>query len=846
MKKKLAITVAALVCTMGVVFGIALPRYKNYIKTNMQKVVNNDRDGRGILKMSAGENTKGAKYSALGSSVNSNGVTIEVKEGKGESYLTNKSVLVDIFYINSATKNLTIDGQSVELASKSGEEFNCVVEVKDNVNIKAGSAEYKIDNIVKVTTGKRPTGDQSNSKDNRGYVTNKTYYSAMLGGIITNSSKVGFTRDNVEEIGVRYWLPDNPTEIYTVKNKIDVRDNDNFKITENSEGTLRYDILARSLKENETYYMQAYMMNKKKEILLGDVKEFATRGQGIGLYGLYYQGSDIPKTIKQETVDTMRFQGLNHQKVRWIGEIVPVNNGVMNFRVTSSSANGKIIISNEDTDIYKEYSGSDSTVDEISFGTGTTSNLKTNNIYEAGKKYKIIIEAYNLGNGEFKIEWMEDGQYQELPKTQLYPKEYAKISSAVINSVGTDGQSIGDNGKLINKKVITNGQNMRECKIIYSNDVANEVKIDNKNYTIIHEDNDAHRVGARLSNGNYCTIEGWIIYNTNDVVEPIIENVDNINYSSNKVTLRNGSVWDLYSTKGVDIVGRVVVRKEGSKEIYKVYDLGRYIENSSKLSDGKSYQEDGDVVYRTDEEDETRVVNLNNGLGESETYQRVLNQYSTMEHFVEDSKPVGDKWNLGIGEGRVFSLVPIRMLLSFDSDTHITMKDPVIKISKNLYRIKNGATAKEEEDVLDLDSLDGKFELDFPTDVEKTVQKQKYANWRYMDLNGGESRTKNDVKLEDDGRYIKATLVGFSTNKENQDDGGKTNVMLNFIVRLNTKESETSEEAFEGLYLINDSYKTFTEVQLVNVGVGADKDIATVKAIRLPVEIKVKPQVTFE
>ena len=47
------------------------------------------------------------------------------------------------------------------------------------------------------------------------------------------------------------------------------------------------------------------------------------------------------------------------------------------------------------------------------------------------------------------------------------------------------------------------------------------------------------------------------------------------------------------------------------------------------------------------------------------------------------------------------------------------------------------------------------------------------------------------------------------------------------------------------MYLINDSYKTFTDVEISSVETSSG-DSAAVKVMRLPVEIKVKPQVTFE
>ena len=130
----------------------------------------------------------------------------------------------------------------------------------------------------------------------------------------------------------------------------------------------------------------------------------------------------------------------------------------------------------------------------------------------------------------------------------------------------------------------------------------------------------------------------------------------------------------------VNIVGRAIVTKNSSgSDVYDVYDLGRYI-NGSVLSDNKSK---GDV-YRVDEVDTTYILDLYNKLGESKEYQNVLEQYSTMERLVEDSKPVKDKWNTGIGDARLFSEIPIRLLLSFDGDTSFTMSEPIIKISKSL------------------------------------------------------------------------------------------------------------------------------------------------------------------
>lgn len=918
MRKRLTIamlTIFMMFFGLGILLRVELPKYKEYVASNTNEVADDgakyEYNAQGIVpkddveddaldttssdispskttssvsaepKTYRGEKktSRGGTYSAMSvtSSVGDNGeavytadngVTIKIMQGDSSTYLTNRSVLLNIHYPAGVEKTLKIGGGETRTLSdiigekpeedkKLSGEFNHVVRVRENVDVIAGGARFDvIKNIVEIKTGCEVYEDSSNSANNNGYVKNKTYYSARLGGIITNSEGVSFTSGNIVELGVRYWRSDMDDEIYTVKNTMGAS-NDNFKIVENREGKLRFEILARSLKENTTYYMQAYMINKDNEVLLGDVKEFATRGQGIGLYGLYYNSinSSNPIIIKQETVDTMKFTGLNQKRVRWVGEIVPVNNGVMKFRTTTDASGGSIIISNGDRDIYK--GESDSTVDTLPLSGGTTEHM-----YVAGKKYQIIIEVYKeSGNfNNFKLEWMEDRGYQEVPKTQLYPKEYVKISSAVINSVGTDKQTIANNGKLINKKVITNGQNMTSCSIGYSNDVASTVTIGGRTYTIIHENNSAHRVGATLpSTNNLCTIEGWIVYNTNNVVEPIIENVSSINYSNNKVTLRNGSEWALYADKGVDMVGRVVVRKEDGKEVYKVYDLGRYIINgSSKLSDGESYN--SDKVYKTVEEDDTHVVNLTQELGESDIYQKTLNQYSTMEHFVEDSKPVSKKWNLGIGEGRVFSLVPIRMLLSFDGDDQFTMSDPVIKISKNLYRIKNGATAKDGENVVDPSSKDNIFWLDFPTDVKKKtdekkwVRSQKYADWRYMDADGKEGSDKHDVKMVDDGEYITITLEGLDVNKEAKDAPGATNVMLNFVMRIDSVGSykdKTSDEIFDaipltnGSKLVNDSYKTFTDVAVVSVGT-SQSDTANVKIERLPVEIKIKPQVTFE
>ncbi len=747
------------------------------------------------------EESKGVMYNALSSD------TITVKQGN--NYLTNKSVLVEIK--GSNTSNIKIGNDNIAVSNGSGA-YSYVCKVSDNLTIQAGSASKQINNIVTISTG--VDGGESGKR----YVKDKTSTTAVLGGKIYSSAGITLSSSNIREHGVRYWRSDMEDEIYTVKTTS----------VGSASGTLKYEVKATSLKENTTYYMQAYMINTAGEVLLGDVKEFATRGQGIGLYGLYYEGnSSTPKVIKQETNPIMSFENLSRDRVKWVGEIVPVNNGVMHLRVTCSNATGTIKISNKTRNIYTS-STVDSTVDNFSVDRVTNKELITNNIYEAGKRYPIVMDFSPANSGAIKIEWLEDGEYREIPKTQLYPKEYTKIMSAVINTKGTDEQRINKtSGKLVGKKVTTNGKNMNTFEIGYSNNNATTIKINGTSYTI----------------GTNCKIEGCIIYNENGVYEPITQNVTKIDYTNNKVTLRNGSKWDLYGD--VNIVGRAIVTKNSSgSDVYDVYDLGRYI-NGSVLSDNKSK---GDV-YRVDEVDTTYILDLYNKLGESKEYQNVLEQYSTMERLVEDSKPVKDKWNTGIGDARLFSEIPIRLLLSFDGDTSFTMSEPIIKISKSLYRTKsfrddiNQNILFKNEDVLS--GVDTVFKLAFPIEDVEEVSSDIYADWRYMsqDSNGYyvESSTKNKVTITQDDNYIYVKLNGYSASDELKNNVSGNSVMLNFIVRLNSIEDKTSREIFDEINskLVDDAYITYTKAVIDKMG------NTEAKVVEMPIKIKIKPQVVF-
>lgn len=781
------------------------------------------------------ENSKGQAVESMGVREDVGGIysafavepTITVIPNDGSSYLTNKDegVLVAVKYTGSGEKKIKIGDaaeKTLSTTATQNSDYQYILRVKDNVSITAttgsSTATKDINNFVKISTGC--------DMGTEGYVKDKTYYSAVLGATISNSQSTSFTSTNTKEVGIRYWRGDMDTEIYTVNTSNITAGSTG--IISNSGGTLKYELQASSLKGNTTYYMQAYMVNSANEILLGDIKEFSTLklpgvATGRGLYGLYYanNGDTTPKLIKHETGDRMTVSvPSGYSKVRWLGEISPLNSGTIKFRVTSAGG-GTIKINGE----------------TLSFGSGTQ-EIRTSEIYEIEKNYPIEIIANSTSNKLFKLEWLEDLNYQEIHKEQLYAKEYVKMVSAVINSKGTDSQETNlSTGENINKKVITNGR------------VLNKISFNGTLTTAPTQATITKTAGGsetfNITGSKTANVEAWLVYLHNQVIEPLTENVKEIDYTTNKVTLKSGSVWDLYTD--VVVVGRIMKLSDR-----KVYDLGRYITNATnrKLSDGKTLSEE--QLYKADEVDNTYILNIYDGLETNEAYQEILNEYSTMERFVEDSKDVG-RWNLGIGEARLFSVVPLRILLSFDGDSTFDMKNPVIQIPKKLYRNKECTTA------------DTVFKLSMPTDARDSGSTNKitslyYGDWRYFGTSGSTGYKENStvanssgtldsakggtVSIEETDTHFNITLNGYTATNTLQSEKENNNIMLNVLLRVDSIDNKTSNEVFSGIAdkLLNNSYRTYMNAKVLNTNSSG----ITTKVGEIPIEMKIKEQVSFE
>ena len=485
--------------------------------------------------------------------------------------------------------------------------------------------------------------------------------------------------------------------------------------------------------------------------------------------------------------------------------------------------------------------------------TDTDKEKSTSKIYELGKRYPIEITASDTSDKEVKVEWLEDHVYQEIHKEQLYPKEYVKMESAVVNTTGTNAQEIEQStGEYINKKVITNGQVLKKFVLNNTNTTATITKMDNttENITIDGSITDGHG-----------KLEGWLVYKNNKVMEPITENVSSIDYDTKTVTFKDGSTWGLYTD--VEIVGRLM--KYSSKTEYeKVYDLGRYITdaNNRKLSDEGIFE--SSQLYRADEVDNTYVMNVYTPLNETQeastkfntACKEALSRYSTMERFVEDSKDVS-RWNLGIGEARLYSIVPIRIMLSFDGDSSFDMKNPVIYIDKNLYKNKLCTTG------------DNVFKLSMPTDARDSGTSTKitslyYGDWRYFGNEIGSTSTYQEntrvtnssgnvdsskggtVTIEEDANGFKITLNGYTANNAVLDAKTNNNIMVNVLLRVDSITNNTSKEIFDTNAvkdrLLNYSYRTYTKAKVLSLNSGS---IET-SIMEIPIEMKIKEQVSFE
>ena len=831
--------------------------------------------GEKVESMGLKEDVKGAVFSAMGTAP-----TISVVEGDGESYLTNRlsGVLVKVKYPGDGTKTIKIGSEAEKEVSKSDKDYQYVLRVASNETITAKNgnvpASYNVDNIVKIDTGCKAGTE--------GYVKSKTYYSAILGGIITNSKGVEFTTTNTKELGIRYWRDEDEMvtdevqesqEIYTVSTTSLTPTTSGKGVVSNSDGTIKFELKATSLKENSTYYMQAYMINSKGEILLGDVKEFSTLGHGIGLYGLYYSGSSdtTPKLIKQETNDrmTVNVGGVGQfKKVRWMGEIAPLNSGLMKFKITSDANVTINIVNGENESLTVSSSATDKTV-------------TTSKIYELGKKYPIEIIATKSSNiSNVRVEWQEDLTYQEIHKEQLYPKEYVKMESAVINSKGTDGQEVfKTTGEYIKKKVITNGQVIKTFSLNTDSTVATITKMDNSNLNVT--------IDGTISDG-HAKLEAWLVYKDTKVIEPLTENVQSINYNTKKVTLKDNSIWNLYEE--VEVVGRIMILSS-SKEYTDVYDLGRYITNAANRriideysTNTKTYK--ATELYRADPVDNTYILNVydttatDGSIEYNKAYREALIRYSDMEKLVEDSKPV-DRWNLGIGETRLYSIVPIRLVLSFDGDDSFDMQNPVIRINKNLFKNKLCTTA------------DTVFKLSMPTDARDSGTTNKitslyYGDWRYMGETSQKATVSNSntyqennsiagtgtsanpntnvnsakggtITIEEETNTFKITLNNYKARKV-VSSGSKigtgnvsqinNNIVVNVLLRADSINNQTSDEVFATTAvtnrILNNAYRTYTKASVEGLKENSGSFTTATQIKNIPIEIKIKEQVSFE
>ena len=164
----------------------------------------------------------------------------------------------------------------------------------------------------------------------------------------------------------------------------------------------------------------------------------------------------------------------------------------------------------------------------------------------------MMLDDDTVGEINIRLYWLEDGIYQEISRNQFYPKEYVKIESVLVDQGGKIRHEIdGCTGKLVNKKVLSNGMTVK--------------KLDIENNRVVLAK------GAILKLDTQVEVEGNIIMKEEDKILPIIDNVRMINYDNGDVMLSDGTSYKLY--KDVDVIG--CVHKINSDESY---DLCKYIQ----------------------------------------------------------------------------------------------------------------------------------------------------------------------------------------------------------------------------------------------------------------------------
>ncbi len=676
-----------------------------------------------------------------------------------------------------------INEQQERLVHKGKDSFNYNLQVLDNCIITARMEDVE----TSETVWEEREVLYNRVKVNTGNVIEKTSNTAKIEGVVKGLYKEDYTNTKIKKIGVYYSAFGESKKVLNVSQS---NLEQNVVIDETS---MKYKLTATRLKPNTKYKVQAYIINDLGEEIRGEEKYFVTKANGRGLTTRYYEvDSNIPSFIKQADNKNLAYDipvlapvrnehgsimldRVSKGKIEWIGSIVPIDSRRIWFKIDSNK-DLTIEIGNETLEVSKG-----------------ENYIVTKDMYMKDNKYpfKMITKGDTAGEINVKVSWLEDGEYREITASQFYAKEYVKIESLIVDKKGKLIEEIDKNtGKIVNKKVLSKGRVVRKL------DIANE--------KVVLEG------GAILKLGRNARVEGNIILKDKGVILPIIDNISMINYENADVILADGTELKLY--KDVDIIGNVCDLRNN-----KVYDLCKYIQKISgkriTLSDGRRLLIGSDVKVI----DDNYVLSLYNNSYETKEYQELMNQYATVEQLVLEMSTSNMK-DVGVGETKLFEVMPIRILLSFDEDDTFTMKDPVIEINGALTNDKNGNVKSD-------------FKLELPGSNVNTG----YASWSYMNkvdgnyLKEGDSSNYASIEKMKNGNF-KVTLNGYSKKYGQTLGYGENNVMLNLLLQVETSKDITKE--------VLNNIITYTKVKIKEITIEDKRTNIDAEDATLSIKIK--------
>lgn len=679
-----------------------------------------------------------------------------------------------------------VDNQLERLVNRGSDEYvynlqildNCIVTARiESVDTKKTLWEEmcEVTNLVRVSTNR---------------VVDKDSTSVRAEGMLQELYKEDYVKDNIKKIGFMYTIVGGNGKVYDVSC-------DNLDEAMIDEASMRYRLTLNKLKPATRYKIQTYIVNKQDEVIKGEEGYFVTRSKGEGLTSRYYEvGNNIPAFIKQSkglspstgisTLSPIRnkygdvvINRVDKSKMEWVGEIVPVNNRTIWFKIES---NKDLTIKIDQEEFY------------VNKGE---SYINTKNIYLEGKKYpfKMMLEGDTAGEVNIKVSWLEDGVYQEIPRSQFYPKEYMKIESVLVDKGGKIRQEIdGRTGKLVNKKVLSNGISVKKLDI-----ANNKVVLAN---------------GAILKLGSQVEVEGNIIMKQEGKILPIIDNVCMINYDNGDVMLSDGTNVKLY--QDVDVIG--CVHKINSNESY---DLCKYIQriignkivmsDESKLTLGKEVE----LI------DGHYILNLYSNDYDTKEYQELMNDYATTNRLVREMRTTNVD-ALCVGETKMFDIMPVKILLSFEEDDVFMMKDPVLEIDGKLTK----CAGVVGDDLC----------LDLP---DASVYKGEYGSFSYMNDTRGEynyeGNLQNNATVEKmRNGNIKVVLDGYSRKISKLNDKREKNVMLNLMLSVSSSGDVTREEIIERVK----NMTVYTKIKVKEITIANRQTKLDVQDAVLPIKLK--------